>query len=131
MLISSQKKKQKQNTFIAVARLVFGQMSGNCGLAKLTHKIYHHAVVLELSRYSIGKASFTKVLVEMHFPVNSKMLDPFSSVFLVPSREHLTELAGKAGVFCGEQGCRREEQARIPFKMVCAAVDVRVQFSAQ
>ena len=105
MLISSQKRKQKQNTFIAVSRLAFGQMSGNCGLAKLTHKIYHHAAVLELSRYSIGKDSFTKVLVEMHFPVNSKMLDPFSSVFLVPSREHLTELAGKAGVFCGEQGC--------------------------
>ena len=95
---------------------MFHQIPGYCGLAKLTHKIYHHAVVLELSRYSIGKASFTKVLVEMHFPVNSKMLDPFSSVFLVPSREHLTELAGKAGVFCGEQGCversKRESHLR-------------------
>ena len=29
-------KEKTKNTFIAVSRLVFGQMSGNCGLAKLT-----------------------------------------------------------------------------------------------
>lgn len=98
---------------------MFGQMSGNCGLAKLTCKIHHHAV-LELSRYSIEKDSFTKVLVEMHFPVNSKMLDPFSSAFLAPSREHLTELAGKAGVLCGEQGCveRSEGESHLTWSVL-------------
>lgn len=54
------------------------QMSGYCGLAKLTHKIHHHSVGLELLRHNVGNDSFTKVLVEIHIPVDTKMLDNFS-----------------------------------------------------
>jgi len=31
-----------KNAFIQTSRIIFGQKSGYCGLAKLTHKIHHH-----------------------------------------------------------------------------------------
>lgn len=34
--------KEKKKAFIKTYRIIFVQISGHCGLAKLTHKINHH-----------------------------------------------------------------------------------------
>ena len=45
----------------------------------------------------MGKDSFIKVLVEMHIPINTNMLDLFNQIFRAVSREFLMELAGNLG----------------------------------
>lgn len=34
--------KRQRNTFTKTSRTTFDQVTGNCGLAKLTHEINHH-----------------------------------------------------------------------------------------
>ncbi|ELK05617.1 Myosin-Vb [Pteropus alecto] len=38
----------------------------------------------QMARHNVGNDSFTKVSVEIHVPVNTKMLDNFSQLFLPP-----------------------------------------------
>lgn len=75
----------------------------------------------------MGKDSFIEVLVEMHIPINTNMLDLFNQIFLAVSREFLMELAGNLGKSSlGRRAASSLSERRIPFKMVYVSVDFGV-----
>lgn len=74
---------------------MFDQVSGYHGLAKLTRKVNNYSDCLELLRHNIQ--NFTKALVEKHIPVKTKMLNPFSHIFLATSRKHVMESVANVG----------------------------------
>ena len=52
-----------KNTFTATIRLVFDQISGYCGLAKLIHKINNQRGIITIDYLSFGMQSQTNAML--------------------------------------------------------------------